>query len=329
MANWLSMLQGSSAEYQSLATRAAEIKAGSEVTKLRGKNVGFFFFNPSLRTRMSFEVALNRYGGRAVVLQPGNDTWNFEHRSGVVMNEKAAEHIKEAVQVAGRYCDALGVRSFAKLESLSADLAEPMLAAFERYSTVPVINLESAVEHPCQAAADMLTLREKLGSPKAKRFVLSWAPHINPLPMAVPHSALLAAAHSGMHITVACPPQYRLSDLYWEQVTELCKAAGTSCQYQTDQQAAVAQADVVYVKSWGAPCWYGDKEAQRRDFEARSDWTVTLAKLPAKSILMHCLPVRRNVVIADDALDSKHSVVIDQAENRLWAQVAILEQVLC
>lgn len=314
------------ADLNALVARARELKAGSEMTALRGKVMALMFFNPSLRTRTSFETLMFRYGGHGIVLSPGHDTWKFESQKGVVMNGACAEHLQEAVQVLSRYVDCIGVRSFAGLQSLAEDAQESVLEAFAKYATVPVVNMESAFEHPCQGTADFQTLTELYGDLKGKRFVLSWAPHIKPLPLAVPHSALLTAAHAGMNITVAAPKEYQLAEQIVSVASALCQQNGGNLEFSTEQTKVTKNSDVVYVKSWGAPCWYGDLKTQQSDFNRRRDWCITPHHLGPQTKVMHCLPVRRNVVIADEVLDGSQSVVVQQAENRLWSQAAIMER---
>ncbi len=320
MRHWITMLEWDAGELNTLVARAAELKAGSTTQALRGRILGMLFFNPSLRTRVSMEAAIMRYGGHAITLSPGADSWRIEYAEGVRMDGDKAEHVREAAPVLSRYCDVLGIRSFAGMKEYSEDRKETVIRSFARFATVPVVNLESAIEHPCQALGDMLTMKERLGATEGRRFVLTWAPHVNPLPLAVPHSAVLAAALAGMQVTVAHPEGYELDD-------EISGRAG-SIQVTHEQSAALQAADIVYVKSWGARAMYGDIERQRDSFLRHRDWTVSRTKLPPESYLMHCLPVRRNLVIADDALDSDRSIVIDQAENRMWAQAAILEHLL-
>ncbi|KAA0223734.1 MAG: N-acetylornithine carbamoyltransferase [Phycisphaerae bacterium] len=296
---------------------------------LRGRVMGMVFFNPSLRTRTSFEALMARLGGHAICLNVGGDTWALEHRDGVVMDGAAAEHIREAAPVLSRYCDVLGVRTFAGLKDAAEDAKDAVIRSFARYATVPVINMESAMEHPCQGLADRMTIEEKLGDARGKRFVLTWAPHIKALPMAVPHSAVLAAASAGMHVTVAHPPGYELNADVVAAARRWCTEAGASFEITSEQRSACRAADVVYVKSWGSAVLYGKTDEQAASFRAHRDWTVGVRHFgKSEAILMHCLPVRRNVVITDEALDSAHRVVVDQAENRMWAQMAVVMRMM-
>lgn len=334
MRHWLRLADHNPEQLAELTALARAIKSAaagerSAAARLRGRIMGMVFFNPSLRTRVSFESVMFRFGGHAICLSVGGDAWKLEHRDGVVMDGDAAEHVKEAAPVLSRYCDVLGVRTFAALRTQAEDAADAVLAAFARWATVPVVNMESAVSHPCQGLADRLTIEEKVGDPRGRRFALTWAPHVKPLPMAVPHSALLAAASAGMDVTLTHPGGYDLDPGVLAAATRWCEAAGAKLNVTDDQKAACEGADVVYVKSWGSAALYGKAEAQRADFQRHADWTVDVKHLTRPTtILMHCLPVRRNVVIRDAALDDPRCVVVDQAENRMWAQAAILSRLL-
>lgn len=277
---------------------------------LKGKSIGLLFFNPSLRTRVSFEVGIRQLGGQPVVLAMGKDTWKIETGDGVVMDQDKAEHVKDAVRVLCRYVDALCVRAFPGMESLEEDLADSVIEQFRKYSDKPVINMESAMWHPCQAMADMLTIREKCGGFQGKKVVLTWAYHPKPLPTAVPNSFAAAAQQFGCDVVVASPPGYALP-----------KGPGTT----DDLEAALAGADVVYAKSWGCLKYYGRWDEEKKHREQYRDWIVDEKKmaLTNDATFMHCLPVRRNVVATDGVLDA--SAIYDQAENRLHVQKAILE----
>lgn len=331
MRNWLSMLDYTPGELAELVAAARRLKSGGgddAAAAIAGKILTMVFFNPSLRTRTSFEAAMLRYGGHAICLNVGGDTWKLEHREGVVMNTDRAEHIKEAAPVLGRYGHALAVRTFAEMQGADADAEDGVIRAFGRLAGVPVISMESAAEHPCQGLADWMTIDEKLGSTRGREFVLSWAPHVKPLPMAVPHSAVLAAAAAGMNVTIAHPPGYDLHPRMIDAARGWCAEAGSTLTVTQDQRAACADADVVYVKSWGSTQMYGDADSQKKSFAEYAGWTVDASHLSEQGILMHCLPVRRNVVMTDAALDDPRCVVVDQAENRMWTQAAILGRVL-
>ena len=318
-------------DLERLLEAAARFKRGEDKSQpLAGKSVALVFFNPSLRTRASMQVGIYELGGNAVVLEPGGTSWTLEHRDGVVMDADKTEHVAEFVRVVGRYCAAIGVRTFAALKDWQAERLDPVLAAFARHSEVPVVNLESAMHHPCQALADMLTIKEKLGEGR-KRVTLTWAWHPKPLPMAVPNSFALAAAQMGHELTIAHPPGYELDDELVGQLNEQAFDAGTTVNFTQDIEEAFDGAEVVYAKSWGSKMFYGSPEEDVEERAAyRRDWIVDEAKMrrTAGGIFMHCLPVRRNVIVTDAVLDSAASVVIDEAENRLHVQKAILTRLL-
>ena len=297
---------------------ASRFKGGNELSKpLAGKSVGLVFFNPSLRTRASMQVGIYELGGNPVVLEPGGTSWTLEHRDGRVMDSDKTEHVAEFVHVLERYCVAIGVRTFAALKNWEEERTDPILNAFAKYASVPIINLESAMHHPCQSLADMLTIRETLGAGR-KRVVLTWAWHPKPLPMAVPNSFALAAAQMGHDLVVAHPAGYDLDE-------ELIETLGATVTNDIDD--AFTGADVIYAKSWGSKQFYGNSDqdlAERAQY--RSKWIVDEEKMSRTNngIFMHCLPVRRNVIVTDGVIDSPASVVIDEAENRLHVQKAIM-----
>jgi N-acetylornithine carbamoyltransferase len=318
-------------ELDDLIKAALRLKRGENHSQpLAGRSVALVFFNPSLRTRASMQVGVFELGGNAVVLEPGGTSWTLEHREGVVMDSDKTEHVAEFVRVLGRYCVAIGVRTFAALKSWEKERVDPILNAFAKYSDVPVINLESAMHHPCQAMADMLTIREKLGEGR-KKVLLTWAWHPKPLPMAVPNSFALAAAQMGHELVIAHPEGYELDEGLVDETTKQAAAAGGTLTIEHDMEKAFNGAEVVYAKSWGSKNFYGAPEkdiAARAPFRER--WIVDEQKMAStnNAIFMHCLPVRRNVIVTDAVIDSPSSVVIDEAENRLHVQKAILRQLI-
>ncbi|SRR6266566_359179 len=334
MQNFLTTGDYSRDELDRLIDSALQFKLGNEKSKetkpLAGKSVALVFFNPSLRTRASMQVGVFELGGNAVVVEPGGSSWTLEHRDGVMMDGDKTEHVAEFVRVLARYSAAIGVRTFASLKNWEEERTDPVLNAFARYSTVPTINLESAMHHPCQAMADMMTIREKLG-PQRKRVVLTWAWHPKPLPMAVPNSFALAAAQIGHQVVIAHPKGYELDKELMEVINRQAAIAGGSVEVTNDVAAAFDGAEVVYAKSWGSKQFYGRAEqeiAERAQY--RRNWIVDEQKMAHTNgaIFMHCLPVRRNVIVTDAVIDSPASVVIDEAENRLHVQKAIMTNVL-
>lgn len=317
-------------EFEGLLDLAARLKRGEATGSLGGKHVGMVFFDPSLRTRTSMEVAVNELGGHPVSLDVGHGTWALEHRTGVRMDEAAAEHVKEAVQVLGEYVDALGVRAFPRLTSWTQEREDPVLGAFARWSPVPLINLESARFHPCQALADALTLRELLHEPKGKTLLVTWAYHPKPLPMSVPHSIVAVAAMMGMRVRLCHPKGFDLDARVVDQARQTARQRGGGLEIVHDPVSAYEGAQVVYAKSWGSWRYYGRWAEERPIRDAHQDWMVTesLMKRSDKARFMHCLPVRRNVVVEDAVLDGPRSAVVQQAGNRLHVQKAVLLKLL-
>lgn len=327
MKNFLTTSDFSRAELEEFIEAGLKFKSGKFIDKpLDGKSIALVFFNPSLRTRASMQVGVYELGGNAVVLEPGNSSWTLEHREGVVMDGGKTEHLAEFVRVLERYVSAIGVRTFAELKNWEEERLDPVLTAFAKYSSKPIINLESAMHHPCQSLADMMTIRERFGARK-KKVSLVWAWHPKPLPMAVPNSFALAAAQFGHDLTIAHPPRYALDDRLIDEI----KSFGGKVEITNDIDAAFDGAEVVYAKSWGSRDFYGALEQDvefRREYRER--WIVDEAKMRRTNaaIFMHCLPVRRNVIVTDGVIDSANSVVVDEAENRLHIQKAIMAKLI-
>ncbi len=310
---------------------ALQFKRGEDQSKpLAGRSIALVFFNPSLRTRASMQIGVYELGGNAVVLEPGGTSWTLEHRAGAVMDTDKTEHVAEFVRVLGRYCAAIGVRTFAAMKNWDEERTDPILNAFAKHSDVPIINLESAMHHPCQATADMMTIREKLGEGR-KKVLLTWAWHPKPLPMAVPNSFALASAQMGHDLVIAHPPGYELDDALMETIRHEAAGAGGSVSVLNEIVPAFDGVEVVYAKSWGSKDFYG---APERDIggraQYRDEWIVDEQKMARgnSAIFMHCLPVRRNVIVTDAVIDSAASVVIDEAENRLHVQKAMMARLL-
>jgi N-acetylornithine carbamoyltransferase len=309
---------------------ARRLEASPEPRALAGKILGLIFFNPSLRTLASLQAGMARLGGTSFVITPGQGTWQLETRLGVVMNGAAAEHVREGIPVLASYCDALGIRAFADGKNLATDLAETTFKAMAELVDKPLINLESAVNHPCQALADWKTM-DDLGVTRRARFVLSWVYHPRALPLAVPAAAVHMAAMRGMEVVVLRPDGFALPADIMSKAHRAAAHAGGSVRETIDRDDALAGANIIYAKEWGATSCYGDAEkdaalrAQLTDWCVRNDW---FARTAPDCRLMHCLPVRRNTAVADEVLDSPRSIVQRQAFNRLVVQMAVLYQML-
>jgi len=317
-------------EVVDLLALAQRLQDHPEPRALAGRILGLVFFNPSLRTLASMQAGMARLGGTSFVITPGSGTWQLETRLGVTMDGAAAEHIREGIPVLASYCDALGIRAFADGRDLQADLAEASFGAMAALCDKPLVNLESAMNHPCQALADWKTM-DDLAVPRRGKFVLSWVNHPRALPLAVPAAALHMAAHRGMEVVVLRPDGYALPRPLMDRARAAAAAAGGSVTETDQRDAALAGAQVVYAKEWGSPQYYGDAEADaalRRDL---SDWMIReswFARTDPACRFMHCLPVRRNVAVADEVLDGPRSVVRHEAHNRMVVQMAVLHRLL-
>lgn len=274
----------------------------------KNKTLVMLFFNSSLRTRLSTEKAAKNLGMEVMVLNI-SDAWNLEFEDGTVMNMDTTEHIKEAAQVISQYADVIAVRAFPSLKDKEKDASELVLNGFEKYATVPVINMESSVAHPLQALTDAITI-EELKTKKNPKVVLSWAPHPKALPQAVANSFVEMMQSLEVDLTITHPKGYELD-------TEITK--NTPINY--NQKEALKEADFVYVKNWSSYTDYGKVMSQD------ANWMLTQEKLGTAKF-MHCLPVRRNVVVEDAVLDSSQSVVIAQANNRTFAAQIVLKKIL-
>ena len=329
MKRFLDLADFSRDEVLALLELARRLERRSEPHALAGKLLGLVFFNPSLRTLASFQAAMARLGGQSLVINPGQGSWQMETRTGVVMDGAAAEHVREGIPVLASYCDALGIRLFAEGRDLASDLAETSFGALASLTDKPLVNLESAVNHPCQALADWKTL-DDLAVPRAGRLVLSWAYHPRALPLAVPAAALHMAALRGMEVIVLRPEGFALPQEIMERARRAAALSGGSVHETSERTPALRGAHVLYVKEWGATGCYGDAAADAhlrsglRSWCVRNDW---LADAPECHV-MHCLPVRRNSAIADEVLDGARSVVVREAGNRLPVQMAVLHQLL-
>jgi N-acetylornithine carbamoyltransferase len=330
--DWLAMEDWGTEEIDGLLRLAARVKRGEVDGGLMRKVLAMVFMDPSLRTRSSFETAMFLHGGHAVVLEPGKGSWTLETGHGVVMDGTSVEHVVEAARVLGRYADALAVRVFPKGKEWAVEREDRVIRDFAHYCEKPVINLESTRRHPCQGLADAMTLREKLGDTRGRRFVLSWAWHPKALPTAVPASAAIAAAQCGMDIVVARPDGFDLDPDDMGTIRQLATASGGSVTVSGNMDEALEGAEAVYVKAWGSLEQFGRPDAEAALRTPHRDWRLTAERLRRTknggAIAMHCLPVRRNVEIDDAVLDGPNSVVVDQAENRLHAQRALLLELI-
>ena len=316
------------AELDALLAEAARFKREKAGDALKGKGVALVFFNPSMRTRTSFELGTFQLGGHAVVLQPGKDAWPIEFDLGTVMDGEAEEHIAEVARVLARYVDLIGVRAFPKFVDWQVDRQDRVLQAFAKYSTVPVINMET-ITHPCQELAHALAMQERFGTTdlRGRKYVLTWTYHPKALNTAVANSALTIATRLGMDVTLLCPtPDYVLDERYMGWAEANVAESGGSLTVSHDIESAYAGADVVYAKSWGALPFFGNWEAEKPLREKFKHFIVDEAKMALTNDagFSHCLPLRRNVKATDAVMDSPQCFAIDEAENRLHVQKAVM-----
>lgn len=298
-----------------LLQEAQQIKKDPYAFSSLGKNktLGLIFMNPSLRTRLSTQKAAMNLGMNVIVMNIDKEGWALEMNDGSTMNGSTVEHVKDAAEVLGQYCDIIGLRCFPGLKDKKEDYSEKILLQFMKHCKVSIVSLESATLHPLQSFADLITIRESWKEQRKPKVVLTWAPHIKPLPQAVANSFAEWMLKSEVEFIITHPPGY-----------ELCADYTRSASIIHDQAEALKGADFVYVKNWSAYEEYGAMP------EVKGNWMLTKEKMKItnNAKVMHCLPVRRNVELSDELLDSEKSLVQQQAGNRLFAAQAVLKTIL-
>jgi N-succinyl-L-ornithine transcarbamylase len=310
---------GDVSDIQALINKGLEYKQDPFMDKMlgAGKRVGLLFLNPSLRTRLSTQVAAQNLGMDAVVFNVDKEGWALEFAEGAIMNGTTVEHVKDAAPVLGQYFDILCIRTFPGLQNRDEDYAEKIINQFIKYAGVPVVSLESATLHPLQSLTDLITIQESIAATqliKKPKVVLTWAPHVKALPQCVANSfAQWMTAANFADVVITHPAGYELSESYTKGAT-----------ITHDQAAAIEGADFVYVKNWSSYNDYG------KVFCTDPAWMLTTNSLKHSNNakVMHCLPVRRNVELSDEILDSSSSLVTKQAGNRVWAAQAVLSTIL-
>lgn len=301
---------------QALTYKADPLK---DIALGTGKKIGLLFLNPSLRTRISTQVAAKNLGMETIVFNVDKEGWALEFAEGAIMNGTTVEHIKDAAPVLGSYFDILCIRTFPSLQNREEDYAETIISQFIKYAGVPVVSLESATLHPLQSLTDIITMKEVMGSSKWQvgkkpKVVLTWAPHIKPLPQCVANSfAQWVNAWGETDFVITHPEGYELDEQFTKGAT-----------ITHDQSDALKDADFVYVKNWSAFNDYGAMPG------VQQNWMLTEEKLGQSNDakIMHCLPVRRNVELSDELLDGNNSLVTQQGGNRVWAAQAVLAEIL-
>jgi N-acetylornithine carbamoyltransferase len=333
MKHFLTGQEFSPTEQKEIIKLAIDYKKGIRpLPDFAGKILTLIFANPSLRTRLSFESGMKKAGGQVNVLNAG-DSWDFEYAEGATMDGNTQEHIKEAAPVVASYSDLIGLRKCdlmnkerSALSTWSELKKDEALNQLAKYSSKPVINLESNLFHPCQSIADMQTITENLGQVKGKKFVLTWAPHPKPLPLATAHSQLLTPLVFGMEVTLSHPPGFNLD----RSVLQMTQNFDGKLTITNNQEEALQGAEVVVAKSWASLEFFGEWEQEKKHRLQFNDWIIDQKKmdLTKEAIFMHCLPIRRNIVATDEVLESSKSKIIEGAENRMWSQIAIISKLL-
>jgi len=321
----------SNEEVKALVELASRLDSNPEPEALNGKVLSLLFLSPSLRTLASFQAAMVRLGGGSFVISPDMSIHGLESRAGIVMDGIAAEHIREAVPVIASYGDAIGIRAFAERKNIETDMQENEFRSMTDLIDTPYINMESAMNHPCQSLADWKTMDDLSIPANGGKFVLSWAYHPKALPLAVPASTLHMAAKRGMNVTVLRPEGFELPDALMQKAAAAADKSGGSVTETDQRNEAMEGAHVIYAKSWSSTRHYGDKLNDQKLREEHLDWCVDepwFENAKDDCRFMHCLPVRRGVVVADEILDGPRSVVIHEARNRMLAQMAVLHQML-
>jgi len=328
--HFLSTSDWSQQELASLLQVAGELKQSPINASLKGRSIALLFLNPSMRTRTSFDLGMQQLGGIAIVLQPGKEAWGLEFESGAVMDGDAEEHIAEAAGVLSRYCDLIGIRAFPSFVDWSKDREDNVIKVLAKYSSVPVINMETIV-HPCQELAMMMTLQERMDTVANKKMVLTWTWHPRPLNTAVANSALLIGTRFGMDVTLLCPePDYLLDTQFMEAAKANASASGGSLEVSHDIELAYDGADFIYAKSWGALPYYGRPEEEWELRKKYRHFIVNKEKmaLTNNGLFSHCLPLRRNIKATDDVMNARFCLALDEAENRLHVQKALMMNLL-
>ena len=330
MKHFLSTIDWSQQELASLLQVAKELKQNPVNSRMYGRSIALLFLNPSMRTRTSFDLGMQQMGGIAIVLQPGKDAWGLEFEAGTIMDGDAEEHIAEAAGVLSRYCDLIGIRAFPTFVDWQVDRQDRVIKSLARYSSVPVINMETIV-HPCQELAMMMALQERIGPVANKKMLLTWTWHPRPLNTAVANSALLMGTKFGMDVTLLCPePDYILDNQFMQVAADNVEKYGGSLKVSHDIESSYAGADFVYAKSWGAIPYVGrpdDEWALRKKYRHFMVDEDKMA-LTDNAVFSHCLPLRRNIKASDGVMDAPYCMALDEAENRLHVQKAVMLKLL-
>jgi N-acetylornithine carbamoyltransferase len=319
-------------EIKDLISLAYRLDENPEPRSLHGKVLSLLFLSPSLRTLISFQSAMARMGGGTFVVSPHMSIHGLESRSGIVMDGAAAEHIREAVPVIASYGDAIGIRAFARRENLDDDLYDREFEELTSLIDCPYINMESAINHPCQSLADWKTMDDLGIATNGGKFVLAWTWHPQSLPLAIPAATIHMAALRGMDVTVLRPEGFELPDIIMNEARQAAAMSGGSVTETEDRSHAMQGSQIIYVNSWASLRHYGNKHMEDEFKRGLRGWCLDeswFENAASDCRFMHCMPVRRGVTVTDNVLDGPRSVVIAEARNRMLVQMAVLHRMLC
>ncbi len=320
----------SAEEIRSVIARARRMKVEGHGSPLRGRSLAMVFFDPSLRTRASFAIAFSTLGGTVIDLVAGRDLWPLEMREGAVMDDVADEHVRDAARVLSEYADVIAIRALAREGDWAQERRDRVIVSFQKHATVPIFNMESVLDHPCQAWGDALTLEEEFGDLAGRKIVLGWTYHPKARPLAVPHGVSTMACKLGMDLTVCHPAGYPLDARVRQSLGHTAASSGGSIRYVEALDEAVDGADVVYAASWGSTDLHGRPEKERALRDAHRDRRLTtdLMRGTNAARFMHAMPIRRNVEADDAVVDAPGSLIVAQAGNRLHIQRALFQAIL-
>ena len=330
MKNFITTDNWTRSDLQEILDYAKYLKKERFQDTLKNKSVALLFFNPSMRTRTSFEIGIQELGGYAVVLHPGKDAWPIEFEMNTRMDGDSEEHIIEVAKVLSEYCDLIAVRSFPKFNDINEDIADNVIKSFAKFASVPVINMET-ITHPCQELAHILSLQEEIGDLDGKNYLLTWTYHPKPLNTAVANSSLLIASKFGMNVKLLCPTDdYILHESFISKAQENCSKNNSSFEITHNIEDGYSNADIVYAKSWGAINYFNDAKNEKILRDNFKHFIVDEEKmaLTNDARFSHCLPLRRNIKASDGVMDSDYCIAVQEAANRLHVQKSLLTTLL-
>ena len=330
MKNFITTDNWTRSDLQEILDYAKYLKKERFQDTLKNKSVALLFFNPSMRTRTSFEIGIQELGGYAVVLHPGKDAWPIEFEMNTCMDGDSEEHIIEVAKVLSEYCDLIAVRSFPKFNDINEDISDNVIKSFAKFASVPVINMET-ITHPCQELAHILSLQEEIGDLDGKNYLLTWTYHPKPLNTAVANSSLLIASKFGMNVKLLCPTDdYILHESFTSKAQENCSNNNSSFEITHNIEDGYSNADIVYAKSWGAINYFNDAKNEKILRDNFKHFIVDEEKmaLTNDARFSHCLPLRRNIKASDGVMDSDYCIAVQEAANRLHVQKSLLTTLL-